>query len=231
LLLQLKEARISDFPPAPKDLKTVGLAPQAKTEVTLETPKGAETLFLGTETGADVHARLGARGEIVRLNKDLAEQIAKTAAGLEDRRLWSGSVSEVGKVVWGPPGKTWTAVREGNSWKITSPEKTEITQSPTSVELALLDFQKIEYTSIVPKAGAAGPPAFVLEVLGVGGKPLFRLEETGKKGQEVEVRTKAGETALTALLPRKNFAWWQDKLAQVTKPKPTQPMPHQKPLR
>ena len=165
------------------------------------------------------------------MNKDLPEQIAKTVAGLEDRRLWSGSVSEVGKVVWGPPGKTWTAVREGNSWKITGPDQAEIKQSPTSVEMALLDFQNLEYTSLLPKAGAAGAPAFVLEVLGAGDKPLFRLEEAGKKGQEVELRTKVGETTATAVLPQKNFAWWQDKMFQVTKPKPSSAMPVKKPLR
>ena len=40
LLSQLSEAQITAFPPAPKDLKAAGLAPPAKTEVTITTPQG-----------------------------------------------------------------------------------------------------------------------------------------------------------------------------------------------
>ena len=126
LLRQLSEARIIEFPAAaPKDLRAAGLAPQAKTEVTLVTPQGAESLFLGAGTGSEVYARLGPQGQVVKVGKDLPEQIARAAATLEDRRLWSGSVTEVGKVVWGAPGKTWTAVREPNFWKITGPDQAE----------------------------------------------------------------------------------------------------------
>ena len=130
LLGRLQRARIIDFPRAgPKDLRAVGLAPQAKTEVTLVTPKGAESLFLGAGTGSEIYARLGPQGQVVKVGKGLPEQIARAVTTLEDRRLWAGSVAEVGKVVWGPPGRTRTAVREENSWKITGPDKAEAQQS------------------------------------------------------------------------------------------------------
>ena len=116
-------------------MRAAGLAPQAKTEVTLVTPKGAESLFLGAGTGSEVYARLGRQGQVVKVGKGLPEQIARAASTLEDRRLWTGSVAEVAKVVWGVPGRTWTAVREQNHWKITGPDKAEAQQSVTRFQM------------------------------------------------------------------------------------------------
>ena len=138
MLRQLKQARIIDFPAAaPKDLRTAGLAPQAKTAVTLVTPQGAESLFLGAGTGSEVYARLGPQGQVVKVGKELPEQIVRAAATLEDRRLWTGSVAEVGKVVWGVPGKTWTAVREPNNWKISGPDQAEAQQAVMRFQMGL----------------------------------------------------------------------------------------------
>ena len=225
LLRQLQRARIIDFPLAePKDLRAAGLAPQAKTAVTLMTPQGAESLFLGAGTGSEVYARLGPQGQVVKVGKGLPEQIARAASTLEDRRLWTGSVAEVAKVVWGLPGRTWTAMREQNQWKISGPDQAEAQQAVTRFQMGLTSFQSLEYSSLLPQAGAAGKESYLVEFLGLGNKPLFRLEEVGKKGEtELIVRTKSGETLGAAVIPRKDFVRWQQEMERLSKP-PANPM-------
>jgi len=220
LLRQLKQARIIDFPQAePKDLRAAGLAPQAKTEVTLVTPKGAESLFLGAGTGSEIYARLGPQGQVVKVGKGLPEQIARAASTLEDRRLWTGSVAEVGKVVWGGPGRTRTAVREPNFWKISGPDQAEAQQSVTRFQMGLTSFQNLEYSSLLPQAGAAGKESYLVEFLGLGDKPIFRLEEVGKKGEtELIVRTKSGEAMGAAIISGKDFVRWQQEMERLSKP-------------
>ncbi len=223
LLRDLKQARVADFPAAPpKDLKAAGLAPQAKTEVTLTTPKGAETLYLGGATGADLYARLGTQGQVVKVNKALADQIAKAASGLEDRRLWTGPVAEVTKVVWGAPDKTWTAVPEQQQWKITGPNKAETRQAAMRFQMAILDFQNLEYSSLLPATGAAGKATYLAEFLGQGDKPLFRLEVVGQQGGTgVIVRTKTGEATAAAVIPKADLTSWQQEMERLSQPPAT----------
>jgi hypothetical protein len=235
LLRQLQRARIIDFPQAePKDLRAAGLAPQAKTEVTLVTPKGAESLFLGagTGSGSEVYARQGGQGQVVKAGKELPEQIAKAASNLEERRLWAGNAAEVGKVVWGPPGKTWTAMRDQGAWKVIGPDQAEFTQSPRLAEQAIRNFQNLEYSSLLPQAGAAGKESYLVEFLGVADKPLFRLEAFGKKGEAgVETRTMTGDATMTAVIPQQNLAQWQAEMDRLTKPPPSTPQPSTTPGR
>jgi hypothetical protein len=224
-LRQLQAARINDFPAAPpSDLKTVGLAPRAKIEVTLTTPQGVETLRLGTGTGTEIYARVGDQGPVVRVGKSLADEITKAAETLEDRRLWTGSTNDVVKLVWGPPGKTWTAVREAQAWKLTGPDKTEFQQSATRFETALARFRNLEYAGLLPPAQAAGQPESLVELLGSGDKPLFRLEVIGKQDQTgLKGRTQAGETAGAVILPQASFNQWQAEMGRLATPPPKPP--------
>ena len=113
----------------------------------------------------------------------------------EATSLWSGPLMEVHKVVWGTPGKTWTATKGTDFWKLTGPDKAEIKQSAPRVELALANFQNLEYSSLLPQAGAPGNAAFILEFFDGAGKSLFRLEELAQPGQAgVAVRTQTGDT-------------------------------------
>jgi hypothetical protein len=220
LLRQLKQARIAEFPSAaPKDLRAAGLAPQAKTQVTLVTPQGAESLFLGGGT-AEVYARLGPQGQVVKVGKGLPEQIARAATTLEDRRLWSGAIMEVGTVVWGASGKNWTAVRTPDSWKITGPDKVEVKQDSQRLQMALVNFQNLEYAKLLPQAAPPGKEAFTLEFYDLAGKPLFNLAELAKKGDSVEVLAKSGNTAMAAAVPQNNFTRWQQELTRLTTPPP-----------
>ncbi len=221
LLQQLQRAQIMEFPPAaPKDLRAAGLAPQAKTQVTLVTPKGAESLFLGAGTGAEVYARLGPQGQVVKVGKGLPEQVARAATTLEDRRLWSGSIKEVGTVVWGASGKNWTAVRTPDSWKITGPDKIEVKQDSQRLQLILSNFQNLEYSKLLPQAATPGKKAFTVEFYDLAGKPMFNLVELAKKGDSVEVLVRSGNTTMAAAVPQKNFTRWQEEMTRFTTPPP-----------
>lgn len=221
LLQQLKGARIIDFPAVPpKDLRAAGLAPQAKTQVTLVTPQGAESLFLGAGTESEVFARLGDQGQVVKVGKGLPEQLARRTTALEDRRLWTGSIMEVGTVVWGAAGKNWTAVRTPDSWKITGPDKVEVKQDSQRLQMALANFQNLEYSKLSPQAAAPGKEAFTLEFYDLAGKPLFNLAELAQKGDTVEVLAKSGNTAMAAAVPQNNFTRWQQELTRLTTPPP-----------
>ncbi len=225
LLRQLKQARIKDFPPAaPQDLRAAGLAPRAQTEVTLLTPQGPESLNLGAVSGAETYARLGSQGQVVKVGKELPEQLARLATNLEDRRLWTAPPAEVAKVAWGVPGRTWTAVKEASQWKITGPDKAEVQQSIPRLQMAIASFQNLEYSSLLPATGAAGKETYVVEFLGQGDKPLFRLAEVGQKDPaDLIVRTRTGETQGAAVIAQKDFARWQQEIDRLTQPPPAPP--------
>jgi hypothetical protein len=224
LLRELRETWITDFSDsAAPDLQAAGLAPQAGIEITLTTDQGAQSLRLGSATPRGVYARLGAQGQVVQVNKKLPEQINRTLAGLEDRRLWSGLVPEVGKVVWGTPGQEWTAVRERDDWKLTGAGKAPLKQNPARLEMALIDFQKLDYLRLLPASEASGQVTFTLELFDRAGKSLFRLEESGNPaGSETEVRTVSGEARGTAVVSRKGFQEWREEMARLTTPPPAQ---------
>jgi len=223
LLRQLKQARIIDFPAAaPKDLRTAGLAPQAKTAITLVTAQGAETLSLGAGTGSEVYARLGPQGQVVKVGKELPEQLARSLANLEDRRLWSGPLKEVEVAGWGTPGQFWTAVRDksGNFWKITGPDKVELKQTPPQVEKALINFQNLEYSSLLPKAGAPGKDAFAFELFAQDGQQMLHLDELAKTAGTVAVQIKSGKTTFAAAVPRQKYDQWRAEMDRLTTPPP-----------
>ncbi len=221
LLRRLSEARITGFPPAPQDFWAAGLAPRAQTEVSVATPQGVQTLFIGARVKEGYYARVGGQGPVVQVGPPVPDEIARTIPILEDRRLWSGALMEVRQVVWGPPGKTWTATKERDFWKLTGPDKAEVKQSAPRVEMALVNFQNLEYSSLLPQAGAPGSAAFTLEFFDGAGKPIFRLEELGQPGQAgIAVRTQAGDTVVTAVVPQQNFSRWQEEMARLTTPPP-----------
>jgi hypothetical protein len=222
LLRQLSEAQIMDFNPTPpKDPKATGLAPRPKIKVTLATPKGTESLFLGGASVKGNYARLGSHGPLLQVRREVSDRIAKALAGLEDRRLWSGKIMAVHRMVWGAPGKTWTAVKEKNTWKITGPNQAAFKKSGPEVEWALISFQKLEYSSLLPKPPAPKPATFTVEFFDGAGKPLFRLEEAGKPGKTgVRVLTKARGATTGALVPPKSLADWQKQMNRLSTPPP-----------
>jgi hypothetical protein len=222
LLRQLHAARVKEFPEQlPKNYRSLGLAPRPRLEVTLVTAKGSETLLLGTATDGGVYARKGGDGPVVLVDQKLEEDLTKAAATLEDRRLWGGPVQEAHKVVWGPPGKSWTAARGKEFWEIKGPEGKAIKQPAARLELALWKLQNLEYDAILRRPrGAPSPEAFVLEVFAGGDLPVFRLQELGRNGNQVQVIARKGDQTLTALVPAKNLAEIRDDLTRLTAPAP-----------
>ena len=219
LLRDLHIARAKNFlEPPPKNLAALGLVPDRRTEITVATPAGDQTLWLGAKKDDAVYARLGAGGPVVLVDAALADEVDKTLASLEDRRLWSGAIAAVHQVVWGPPGKTWTARKDQDAWKITGPDQAATQQPAARLEMALWNFQKLEGEKILPPGGAPkGPPAFVLELLDQAGKPLLHLEEVGAQGKDrLTVRTREGKTTATALIPQAPFRQWQEEMHRLT---------------
>ena len=155
---------------------------------------------------------------MVLVDAALADEVGRTLASLEDRRLWSGAIAAVHQVVWGPPGKTWTARKDQESWKLTGPDQAATQQPAARLEMALWNFQKLEDAKILPPGDAPkGPPAFGLELLDQAGKPLLHLEEIGAQGKDrLAVRTREGKTTATALIPREPFRQWQAEMHRLT---------------
>ncbi len=228
LLQELSGVQVTEFPAAPPpDLQAAGLAPQARMEVTIASPQGSESLDLGSQTPNGVYARRGTQGPVVLVARDLPEKIQQGVANLEDRRLWTGLIPEVGQVAWGPPGQTWTARREGEGWKITGPNRAAVQQPAYRLEMALNGLQRLEFSRLVnlPQAGAPAAPVFVVDLSDQTGKPVFHLEQLGNlaKGQaETEVRATSGGTTVTAVIPPEAFTRWQEEMTRLTAPPPAE---------
>jgi hypothetical protein len=219
LLRDLHIARAKNFLELPpKKLEALGLVPDRRIEITVATSAGDRTLWLGTKKDDAVYARLGAEGAVVLVDAALADEVGRTLASIEDRRLWSGAIAAVHQVVWGPPGKTWTARKDQESWKITGPDQAATQQPAARLEMALWNFQKLEGAKVSPPGSAPkGPPVFGLELLDQAGKPLLHLEEVGAQGKDpLTVRTGEGKTTATALIPREPFRQWQAEMHRLT---------------
>ena len=219
LVRDIHIARAKKFlEPPPKKLTALGLLPDQRTEITVTTPAGAQTLWLGTKKDDAVYARIGAGGPVVLVEAALASEVDKTLATLKDRRLWSGAILAVHQVVWGPPGKTWTARKDQDTWKITGPDQAATQQPAVRLEMALWNFQKLEGESVPSSSPAAkGPSTFVLELRDQAGKPLLNLEEVGAQEKDrLKVRTGEGKSAVTALIPRAPFRQWQEEMHRLT---------------
>ena len=219
LLRDLHIARAKNFlEPPPKNLAALDLVPDRQTEITVVTPAGDQTFWLGAKKDDAVYARLGAGGPVALVDAALADEVDQTLASLEDRRLWSGAIAAVHQVVWGPPGKTWTARKDQDGWKITGPDQAATQQPAARLEMALWNFQKIEGEKIPPPGDAPpGSPAFVLELLDQAGKPLLHLEEVGAVGKSaLKVLIRAGDQTVLALIPLELFRQWQEEMHRLT---------------
>jgi hypothetical protein len=230
LLRDLHLSQAKNFlEPPPKNLKPLGLIPPLMTEITVVTPAGSQTLWLGPKLGEAAYARKGAGGPVVSVEARLPGDIAKGLSSLEDHRVWAGAIPQVHQIVWGPPGKTWTAKKDQETWQITGPDQMATKQPSARLELALWNFQKLETKKILPKPGAAAAPAYSVELLDQAGKPLLHLEEIGLPGKtDLKVVTKVGGKTVTALILQAPFRQWQAEMGRLTATaKQTAPDPEQ----
>ncbi|MBM4275135.1 MAG: DUF4340 domain-containing protein [Deltaproteobacteria bacterium] len=216
LLRQLKNARVKEFiSDAPKELKPFGLAPQAAWGITLITDQGQQTLDLGTRSPQGTYARLVPHG-VVAIDSTLAENLTKTGTQLEDRRLWGGPASEAHKVVWGTPEKLWTGVKEKESWKLTGPEKQELSQPAVRLESALGRLAQVEYHKSLPAPSPGKKESYRVEIYDGADKLLLGLEDRGQTGNQVEMRTRRGDKTQVYLVPLKTYRDWQEDMNRLT---------------
>ncbi len=219
LLREVHLARIRDFVQgSPPNNQALGLAPGTRLEITVMTAAGNHILFLGAKKDDTVYARQGTDGPLILVDATLPETINKTLNSLEDRRIWSGAIPEVSRVVWGPPGQVWTARKDKDLWKITGPNQAATQLPAARLELALWNFQKLEGAPLkAPAAAPGGTPAFVLDLFNQSDKPVFHLEEIGAVGQNtLKVLTRTGETPVIALIPQTAFRQWQEEMHRLT---------------
>lgn len=221
LLRRLDLARIKEFvseSPGAKELAAHGLAPKPKGEVTLVEENQTQTILLGEADKAGVYARKGSAGPVFLVEERLKKDLEQTIAELPERRLWPGKIAAVQKVIWGPPDKVWTAVKEENSWKLSGPAQESLSQSAVRLEMALLKFQDLEYARLFPAGKPAEAAKYLLELQDASGKMLLRLGETGRSEEDkVEVSLEGQDKVERALVPLKAYRAWQEDMDRLTK--------------
>ncbi len=219
LLRRLDMARIQDFAaesPNAKELAAFGLAKPSGV-ITLEEDKRTETLFMGASQKQGLYARKGKTGPVFLVEERLRQNLEQTLASLEDRRLWSGESARVQKVTWGPPGKTWTAVKEEKSWRLTGPGQESLTLPGFRLEMALQKFQDLEYARLTPAVQPPEPKTYLFELRDADGQVLLRLLDMDKKdkGEAVVSLERQGKFE-QALVPLKAYQDWQADLSRLT---------------
>jgi hypothetical protein len=220
LIRDLELAQAQNFvEPMPKNLKPLGLVPGRQMTVTVLTTTGNHTLLIGAQKGKKgklVYARKGTGGPVMLVEASLPKEISETLGSLADHRLWSGAILKVHQVVWGPPGKTWTAKKVKETWEFTGPEHAATKQPSVRVEMALYDFQKLTAVKTLPAAKAGATPVYRVELLDKAGKPLFHLDDLGPQGKtNLKVVTQEEGNTLTALTAQGPFQQWQDEMGRL----------------
>ena len=239
LLRDLHIARAKNFlEPPPKNLTALDLVPDRRTEITVATSAGDRTLWLGARR-CGLRSPGGGRGRG-------AGGCNPGRRGQQDPQVFrrpppvAGAIAAVHQVVWGPPGKTWTARKDQGTWKITGPDQAATQQPAVRLELALWIFQKLEAAKkSIPARRPRGSPVFELKLLDQEGKPLLHLEELGAntkpkaktkakgKGKDknkdrdqdkdhLVVRIGEGKTSATVLIAREPFRQWQAEMQRLT---------------
>ncbi len=212
-------ARVKEFVREPPKEPQLGFAPLPTAEVSVYPAEGPpQSLILGGRREGDYYARKEAQGELFLVESEVGQRLLGLPAALEDRRLWSGEVSEAAKLTWGPPDKPWTGVKEKDAWKLTGPEGQEVRQPAVRLEAALIKLQELEYDRLLPQAGAARKE-YLVEVRDGAGELLFRLTQAGKADKDrLTVRLERGGKQEAALLPKTGFEQWQADMARLTQP-------------
>ncbi len=231
--------RVQEFAAeAPKDLKPFGLAPPVL-EITVVTAKGEQGLLVGGRLKDRCYARQGEQRPVVLIEclvLDLfTEPLEKVAAleknplwsqvrgifpfYLEDRRLWTGEVKEVGGFMFGPPEKRWTAAKDQDFFKLSGPEAQEVRQPALRVELALLKLRDLEADRLPAPGNQAAPGIYLVELRDAGGQTLFRLEELEGTDRQVKVRFAVrGAPPQEARISRQAYTQWRQEMERLTTP-------------
>lgn len=214
LLNQIAGAKALEFvAEKADDLKKYGLVPSPTLRLTLMSGNEEETLLLGNKQGERYYAQISGTSPILLVDKALAENLPASYEALEDRRLWAGQEAEVQKMVWGPPDKQITAVRDNNGWNIQTPDGKSHREAAMKFSLAFWRLKDMEYSRLQNSSDTKNKaPVFTLQLLGPEDKSLFRLEELASEKDQVRVSFTQGEKTLAALIPSKGLTQLKETL-------------------
>ncbi len=231
LLRHLTLSRIKEFVAAPpKGGGNLGFAPVPTAEVAVwVSGQPPQTLILGARQQNDFYARKEAAGPLFLVEAELAQRVLAAPTDLEDRRLWVGDLADAARLVWGPPERSWSAVKEKDGWRLTGPDRQELRQPGVRLEAVLIKLQELEVQRLLP-APAAGKRDYLVEVLDGAGTPLVRLAQTGKADKDhVAVRLERGGRQEGAWLAKAAFEQWQADIARLTQASAADPKEAPKP--
>jgi len=214
---QLSLAQAVDFVAEKADnLRKYGLAPTPGLRLTLLSGQEEETLLVGGKQGERFYAQKSGTNPVFLVDKALVEKLPVSYGDLEDRRLWDGQDAEVQKVVWGPPDRLITALREKEGWSIQVPGSPARQEPAFRVNLAFWKLKELEYGKLLKPADFRNiQPKTSLQLFGPEDKLLFRLEELAIEKDQVQVRFRQAEKDLVGLVPGKGFAELKDNLDRL----------------
>lgn len=157
LLWDIQDLKAKDFvAETPDALDLYGLdPPRQRITVWEKAPTAQEAtqheLVLGAEApdGQGVYARLG-EGPVIYLvgNTEAQRILSKTAFDLRNKKIFAFTVDKVQKMRVQYPTANFTIERRDNAWKLTEPQKQDISQR-WKVDQALYELSTLEYAKIV----------------------------------------------------------------------------------
>jgi hypothetical protein len=157
LLRDMQDLKAKDFvAETPDALDLYGLdAPRRRLTVWEKAPTAQEAtrheLLLGAEApdGQGIYARL-AEGPVIYLvgNTEAQRIMSKTAFDLRNKKIFAFTADKVQKMHVQYPTANFTVERRGNAWKLTEPQKQDISQR-WKVDNVLYELSTLEYAKIV----------------------------------------------------------------------------------
>ena len=157
LLRDIQDLKAKDFvAETPDALDLYGLdAPRRRITVWEKAPTAQEAtqheLLLGAEApdGQGIYARL-AEGPVIYLvgNTEAQRIMTKTAFDLRNKKIFAFTADKVQKMHVQYPTTNFTVERRGNAWKLTEPQKQDISQR-WKVDNVLYELSTLEYAKIV----------------------------------------------------------------------------------
>jgi hypothetical protein len=157
LLWDIQDLKAKDFvAETPDALDLYGLdPPRQRIAVWEKAPTAQEAtryeLVLGAEApdGQGIYARLG-EGPVIYLvgNTEAQRIMNKTAFDLRNKRIFAFTADKVQKIRVQYPAANFTVERGGNAWKLTEPQKQDISQR-WKVDHMLYELSTLEYAKIV----------------------------------------------------------------------------------
>ncbi|MDD3579843.1 MAG: DUF4340 domain-containing protein [Desulfobacca sp.] len=215
LIRQLSSLQAQEFvSEKPENLKKYGLAPKPAARLTVSYDKQQETLLLGAEKDKLCYAHKSGTSPITLVNLELLTGLPTSWAQLEDRRLWSGTESDVEKLTWGTPNQQYQVIREKDALRLTLPDGRVEKKPIIRLSSLLWRLKELEYQRLVPADRFnLKDPDVILQLYGAEDKLRLKLEAgKAQPADQLPVRATQGDQTLNALVSARSFANWRQEL-------------------